>query len=324
MDTTPVAAMDRYLNKWYVSESGNLPDAPALWIYLRKYVLFDGKVALGADVYMEKNEGYYQVLREDTVFKRHWRYYISGGALDLLMEKVRLEWRTMGGRLGPEISLKEMEQRREGLDWKGFACLHTEPTVNGVYPSLHDFLDGHPRAISGVVDSVTGRGYSWRPRVPKVSMSRIPRGDTIYTITFPKDSLKRYRWLRRWQRQPFAIASQNGVVYLRFKRRAFLKLTKEGNTFVANASPQLIWAYLRTVLVFQSGMVLGSDTSYHVYYSSTPVDASFFGALLGEISQETAEGKAKQAGLLARYSANYDRHGWHFYVDMDLGAVICY
>ncbi|WP_133999781.1 hypothetical protein [Dinghuibacter silviterrae] len=312
MDTTPVAAMERYLNRWYVSGTGD----QALCVYLRKYVLFDGKVALGADVYLEKNGRYYQILREDTTFRRDWKYYISGGALDVLMERVR----AMGGQSGHEVSLNEIEQRRDGLDWN----LHADAAINGVYPSIHDFLMAKPQAVSGKVDTITGRDYSWRPRVPKVSMSRIPQGDTIYTITFPRESLKKHRWLRRWQRQPLAIASQNGALYLRFKKGAFLKLTKEGSTFVANPSPSLIWAYLRTVLVFQSGLVLGSDTSYDVYYPSTPVGSGFSGALLGQVGRETMESKATQAGLLARYSANSDRHGWHYYVDMDLQTVICY
>lgn len=321
LDTTLGVAASKYLNRWYVEGRGTLSDSSALFIYLRKYMLFDHKVALGADVYVEKNGRYHRVLREDTLFRYHWRRYISGGALDFLIERVHSQWRKMSGRPGPEVSLKEITSRQEGLAWTHFPIVHTDSTLNGVFLSMRGLLQAKPMAISGVVNSITDSVYSWSPQYLS---SWIPPGDTIYTITFSKESLKKYRWLRRWQRQRYAVASQNGALYLRFQKRTFVKLAKVGNTFAVHVPPQVVWAFLQTCVPGGGSMPSIPDTSFKAHFTTTPASPSVMGSMMASIADGINDRAADRDMIYAYDSCNFERGGWRFYVDMDLGAVICY
>lgn len=304
LDTELSVAVNKYLSRW----SGSERDSLSLCIYLRKYLTFQGKMALGADVYVENKGSYYELLREDTLFRQNWRYYISGGALDFLVEKVRQQWAAAGRRPGAKVSVKEMEDRKDGLAWNNFPILHSDSPINGVYLSIQDFLKGRLQPMSGEVDSVDGNTDSF------VS---IPMNEAAYTITFPKDSLKKYQWLREWNNLPVAITSQNGVLYLRLWHWAFLRLTKVGNTFVANASPDLVLALLPQKMTFNE-VAPGFPNQVN---SVTDLEIALIFGLFVELLKDSRNQIVEHH---IQTIAKEERQGWHFYVDMDLGAVICY
>lgn len=311
LDSTFLHAIQGYLDRWY---TGIPKDSEVLLIQVKKYLVYDDRVAFFADAYWGIGGHFKKILSRNFVIKKDWKDFAGGQALDLLMSSVRSQGRNAPAGEKP-VTLAQIEAERDGSGWDSISAAMKVPRPDGIFLTPEDFVQCRVHPSSIAVRMITGAMY------PTTNVFYKANGgicvsdlDTLYVITWSKTQGKGDHRLRRWGRRPGGIATYNGEYYIRLEDKAYLKLRWLGNRFAAAASVGLVSAFNNSKFQW-----------YQDINKALPGGPNYISSgggfnLLGGLGAVFDDDKLTRDQLLSRYATSAG--GLDIYVDMDLGVVI--